>query len=208
MKTAFASRVLGALAPMILLPCLMVGGCASPSPWESSYIGARPEAPLRDAPLPAVRDVSWERLASTRDELEKEVAASDSHPDQWSEDRREASRATLLKGLQVTEDPSRIQVLGRSEFSSTNNIRPDDGTLAAFGASIGASRVIWSSHFLGKADKVVSEPVTTYVTGYDWVRDRKGRHRYEPTSYHTTTWVPVTVRANDYHWVAYFLRDQ
>jgi hypothetical protein len=185
----------------------MLMGCASPSLWEAAYTGVGPDDSPGHPP-PRVRDVPWDRLHAAREELGREATESDTHPEAWPPERREAAKAKLLRALQVVEYPASIEVLGRSEFTTTRTINPDDGELSAFGRRLGASRVIWSSRHLGKADTIVSEPVTTYVVRHDWTRGKGGKRRYEPVSYHTTTWVPVTIRADEHAWVAYFLRDR
>lgn len=197
---------------MLALTCAAwLTGCTS-SAWQSAYEGEQP-ARLREATPEArarvvIREVPWERIEQVRRELQAEVAASDTHPDEWPADRREAVRAKLLRGLQVSESASAIDILGRSEFSSTDTVRPDDGSLAEWAARIGASRVVWSSRYVGKADKIVSEPVWTHTSGSDSFPRASGRRRWSSYSENSTTWVPVVVQADQTAWVAYFLRER
>jgi hypothetical protein len=186
----------------------VLGGCTGPSLWERTYQGVKAfdEPPRATAPLPTLRDVSWERLMDTRAELERDVAASDVHPSEWPADKRDAAKATLLRGLQVQENPADVQVLGLSQFSTTDNLRADSGELATFGASLGATRVIYSTRFLGKADKIIDEPVTTYYHG-GWHRVHDRRYRSEPWSHSSTTWVPIRVQADEHGWIVYYLKD-
>jgi hypothetical protein len=188
---------------LMLLACVLLTGCSSPSPWERSYVGRR-EAEIA-APT-SIRDVPWERLSSVRESLQNEVAGSDIHPEDWPEARREAAKSQLLKGLQVSDDPATIEVLGRSEFRTTDDVRPDDGSLAQWAAKIGATRVVWSSKLLGKADRIVEEPVWTYTTGSDWFNGHD-HHHGGMQSYSSMTWVPIRVEADEYAFAAFYLRD-
>lgn len=201
------------LVPGVMALAGVLAGCAA-SPWETAYEGVRPEraagpsAAARDAVL--VRTVPWERLDEARRNIESRIIASDTHPDEWPAEKRAELKAILLRGLQVSEPPESIEILGRSEFSSTDEIRPGDGSLAAFAAALGATRVVWSSRYLGKADKIVSEPVWTHSTGTDYDRRTSaGRRRGSTFSYSdtSTAWVPVVVRADQTAWTAYFLRE-
>lgn len=202
------------IVALLALLSLALGACST-SAWESAYVGSRPEraqsADRAAASRVSVRNVPWERIEATRRELEGQIAASDTHPDEWPAEKRAAAKAALLRGLQVSENPDSVDILGRSEFSSTSAVRPDDGELAAFAAKIGATRVVWSSRYLGKADKIVSEPVWTWTSGSEWSRrSRSGPRRSDSFSYsqNSTTWVPVVVQADETAWVAYFLRDE
>lgn len=196
----------------VAVSCLMLltlGGCEA-NRWESAYQGRAAPVVMQDhdsaAAAVRVRYVPWERIAATQQRLEAEVAASDVHPDDWGTEKREAAKAELLKGLQVSESAASVDVLGRSEFRTTDTVRVEGGELAAFAAKIGASRVVYSSTLLGKADRIVYEPVTTWTQGSDWYRNsrRRGNAGY---SEHSTSWVPVRVQADETAWVAYFLRD-
>lgn len=187
---------------------LTAAGCG-PSVWKARFEPAGVEAPPRAANAAVqVREVPWERLEPALAELEKDVAASDVHPDDWPEERRAEARAKLLRGLQVSVDASAVQVLGRSYFRTTDDVRPGDGELAAFARELGATQVVWSRTHVGKADRIVQEPVTEYRTGW-WddpvSRDRRNgpSGRYTESS---TTWVPVKVQADEYAFIAYYLR--
>lgn len=204
------SRLL--LAAFIVIAALT--GCGS-SPWSSTYVGTRdPEAARAaesgQARSVVVRSVPWERVNQTLDELQREVAASDVHPDEWSPEKKAEAKAKLLRGLQVAESPERVEILGKSEFRTTDAIHPEtekgEAELVAFARSIGAQRVIWSGRYLGKVDRTVKEPVTTYSTGADWNVDHHGRNRPTSFSESTTTWVPIRVQMDELGYIAYFLR--
>lgn len=201
--------MIDALVPT-LVAAAVLGGCTA-SPWESEYrsSGAEATGSRRVAADPdgtvRIREVSWERIQSTLHELDAERAASDIHPDDWDPQRKLAAKAKLLRGLQVSEDPRDVTVLGRSVFRTTDRVRPDDGGLIAFARKIGATTVIWSSSYMGKADVVRSEPVTEWRSG-TW--DRRDPDRGSRTfSENSTIWVPVVVQADERAWMAFFLRE-
>ncbi len=193
------------LAAASLAAIALLAGCAS-SPWERNYDGVR----LSDSATAGdvvVREVPWERLESVRTELKDTIVKSDIHPDEWTTPQREQFKATLLRGLQVSEAPSNVEILGRSEFKSTENVKPNGGALVAWAKKVGANRVVWTRRGLGKVTTVTREPVWTFTSGADYFRnDTDGRRRTVTYSESTTTWVPVVVQADETAWVAYFLR--
>lgn len=182
----------------------LLAGCAG-SPWKTSFTPSgevSAAAPYTGAVK--IREVPWERLQTTLGELQAEWAASDTPPDEWPPDRKAARHAKLLKGLQVGADPSRVDVLGRSEFRSTDPIKPNDGKLAEVAKSFGANTVVWSTVYLGQADIVRSEPVTEW-TNSTWNGPRGRSQSYTETS---TVYVPIYVKADERAWVAYFLLER
>lgn len=198
------SRVILAAAGFIALASL--GGCSA-SPWESTYNGVHLQGGGLEATHVLVRDVPWDHYEKTQSELEAMRSASDVHKDEWTAEKKEEFKAKLLKGLQVSEDPKSVEILGSSMFKSTDPIRPDNGELAKFASKIGATRVVWSNRGLGKRNVVVREPIWTYTTGSDFFRDQPdGRRRSSTYTEATTTWVPVVIEVNETAWVAYFLR--
>lgn len=196
------------LASACLLNVLWAFGCQS-SPWESEFRSSGASAATAipdDAPL-RIREVPWERIQNTLARLDAERAASDVHPDDWDQARKDAAKAELLRGLQVSEPPSSVQILGRSDFRTTNKLAvpADDAELKRFARKIGATTVIWSSSYLGKADVVRSEPVTEWRSGSWSPRSSDGRSR--TFSENSTIWVPIVVQQDERAWMAYFLRD-
>ena len=160
--------------------------------------GAAP-ALMKDAPV-QVREVAWDRLQSGLKELEAEQGKSDVSPADWSAQRKAGEKAKLLKVLQVSEEPASVEVLGRSDFRSTTPLRPessDQPELLAMARKVGANKVVWSRRLVGQADTIVREPMTTFES------DHRGRRVFSESS---TTWVPLSVRADQYAYVAYFLR--
>jgi hypothetical protein len=196
------------IASALGLLSLAIGGCSA-SPWESSYNGMSVGGDSLSKERVLVRDVPWDRYEKAQAELESMRSASNVHKDEWPAEKKAAYKALLLSGLQVSESPAGVEILGSSMFKSTDPVRPDDGELAKFAAKIGATRVVWASRGLGKRNIVVREPIWTYTTGSDYFRDQPdGRRRSSTYTEATTTWVPVVIEADQTAWVAYFLRVQ
>lgn len=195
------------LSRLLVLLALLLTGCDA-SPWSTSFSPSGESAPpLEAGSAVALREVPWERLQETLNELHRERIESDIHPDEWSVERKEAAKARLLIGLQVSIDPARITVLGRSEFRSTRQVAPDDGGLEAQARKVGATMVVWSRTYLGRREITTQEPVNQYTTVWRPYRDRRGRWRHESVTEQSTIWVPIQVQADEHAWTAYFLRD-
>ena len=164
-----------------------------------------PAAPALSPTEPVrVREVPFDRIQATLTALTEQAAKSDTYPDEWAKDKKDAANAELLRGLQISEDPATIRVLGRSEFTTTDRVRPEDGTLEKFARKIGATTVVWSSAYRGKADIIVDHPVTEWRTS-SW-GSRRGRG--VPFSETYTIWVPVRMSADQYAFVAFFLANK
>ncbi len=190
----------------VILAGLPLGGCAT-SAWEREFV---PSAELAERPGDApvrVREVPWDRLQQGLRELEAQASQSDAPMSEWSSEKRAEAKARLLRTLQVTDDPAGVTVVGRSDFRTTTQLRPETSgqeELIKLAHKVGASEVVWSRRLLGKADTIVQEPVTTFSSafGRSW-----GRRRYGGGFSDTTTsWVPVRVQADEYAYVAYFLK--
>lgn len=181
----------------------VLNGCASS--WQNHYEGA-PVGVYEPTEDVIVRDVPWSRIDDTLVRIEAERAASDTHWDEWTSEQRLAEQGELLKGLQISEDPRDIIVLGRSVFRSTDHLSPDDGSLEKFASSIGADYAIWSAHYLGTKEVIEREPV--YESGFRsrGYYDSKGRYRRDYQPWDRTVYVPVVVEADEYAWVVYYLR--
>jgi hypothetical protein len=199
-----------AVAGVVLLAA---GGCASPSVWERSFDG--PTAALKKAPESAaaarIREVPWTRMQETLGDLREQVAKSDIHPDEWTPEQRAEAKARLLRGLQISADPARVEVLGRSEFRTTEAVKPSDASLQDFARRLGATTVVYATTSLGKADTIVDKPVTTTYNdswgGAGGGRERGGRYRDPIFSGTSTSWVPVVVQTEERGFVAFYLKD-
>jgi len=199
------------LSIIIVASMLLLTGCTSV--WKSTFVpspGATTSAPLDQSATIRVRELDWQRLQQGIGELQARVAASNAPVEEWSESEKADLKAALLRILQVTDDPSSVTILGRSDFRTTQSYRletADQPDLIAFARSIGATQVIWSRGYLGKADTIVSEPVHTWGWGNDPSWDRRhGRWRGGSYADSSTTFVPVRIEADEFAYYAYFLR--
>jgi hypothetical protein len=150
-----------------------------------------------------MRRVPWERLEAERQRLESELAQSDVPLEEWPPDRRADADARLLKALQATRDPSAVRIMGVSEFRTTDFDRPDEADLRQLALDAGGDTVVWTSRHIGKADRIVQEPVTSTSSTWTGWYGRGGRPRTFSES--TTTFVPVRVSADQYEFVAFVL---
>jgi hypothetical protein len=196
------------------LPLALLGACSSPSVWEQTYTPAPDSAvaALAESQPVRVREISWERMQSTLVELDQAASASDVHPENWSDQQKLEARTKLLRGLQFDGPPEHTRVLGRCEFRTTETIQPggpDRKVLEAFARKEGATDVVWAARVLGRTEKVVEHPVTSFSTGTFW-GGRGSRGRWWDNSYteNSTTWVPMRVPADDTGFIAYFLRRE
>lgn len=195
----------------VLAAGLLLGGCSGPSVWEQTYVrDTATVAPLDKTAPVRVRSIPWERMQATLTDMQGMVAASNVHPEDWSAAQKDAAKIKLLQGLQVSVAPERMTILGKSEFRTTETILPDGAdreSLENFARKVGATDVVWSNRILGRTEKVIEKPVTSYSTGTFWGRrDRRSRWWDDSYSQSSTTWVPMRVPADDTGFVAFFLR--
>jgi hypothetical protein len=184
----------------------VLAGCRA-SPWAASLRRGPDTAPAvpGDARV-LVREVPWDRVEVTLEELEAEAAASDVHPDDWPAEKKAEAKAKLLKGLQVREDPASVLVLGSSQFRTTEGLRADGDEVLKLARRLGADMIVWSSRYVGKTSTVVQEPSTSYSTATFWPGGtRKGR---SPATYTetTTVWIPVLIQADQTAFIAFYLK--
>ncbi len=189
---------------LLLLAACLLGGCAT-SPWESSYVGSRlPQSDSRE-PL-RIQTVPWNRLDAALQELEAETARSDIPPADWPPERKADAHAKLIRGLQIQLDPREVEVLGRSEFATTESVRPNSesgrGELATLASKVGADLIVWSSHSLGMTDHMVDRPM---------YNNRLGTFGGDPAMRATNSgndamWIPIHEKAERTAYIAFFLR--
>jgi hypothetical protein len=169
-------------------------------------------AVLAEAAPVRIRKVPWDRMQQTLSDLERDATTSDVRPENWSPAQKADAKVRLLRALQFEGAPEQTTVLGRSEFRTTETILPegpDRGSLEAFARKVGATDVMWSSRILGRTEKVVEQPVTSFNNGSFWGGgSRRHRDRWWSSSYTETqtSWVPMRVPADDTGFVAFFLR--
>lgn len=208
-RVSMARRLVGVTA-LGVAAVLGLAGCQA-SPWKENFAPTG-DAAATLAPTAAVelRQVPWERLQAFLQQMEAENARSDVNPADWPAEKRLATKAALLRALQVSEDPATVDVLGRSDFRTTDRISPDAADAADLqkvAREFGADRVVWSRRFVGKSETIVQEPITSYSSGTAWgTGNRKNNNRSVYYSESSTTWVPLRITADEYAYVAYFLR--
>lgn len=193
-------RAVGAL---LVIAAGLAAGCAST--WKTSF---EPASAYTYPPTERVviREVPWERIDAALRSIDSARAASDTHPDEWTDARRDAEKRQLATALQLSEDPASLEILGRSVFASTADVDLFDGQLSSFARSIGADYAIWSTSYLGKADTVQREPVTTTGYAYSRHRRRDGHVDYDYLPYSETVYIPIVVERDRFAWVVFFVR--
>jgi hypothetical protein len=181
-----------------------MGGCQT-SWWEQG-LSTGPESATARAEGTEVRfrEVPWERVDATIAELRGVVAASPRHMDEWTASQKAEHKARLLSGLQISESPEHVRILGKSEFRTTERIHVPSEEMRTLANRLGADTVVWSSRLLGKADRVVQEPVTLFEDGTWWDR-RDGVRESSSFSQTRTGWVPVRVQVDEYGYIGFFL---
>ncbi len=194
---------------LALLAALFLGGCTSV--WESTFVPARDATPppLAASQTVRVREVNWDRLQNALREMESTAASRDTPFEEWPDEQKAEMKASMLRTLQVSTDPAAVDIIGRSDFRTTQTYRletTDQPDLVSFARSIGATEVVWSRGYLGKAQTIVREPINTWSYGSNAAWDRRrGRWRSYPYSESSTTFVPVSVEADQFAYIAYFL---
>lgn len=209
-----SARARAFVASAATLLVLALGGCSGPSVWQQTFV-ATPEGTgpaLAEAAPVRVRKVPWDRMQQTLADLERDASATDVRPENWTPAQKADAKARLLRSLQFEVAPEATTILGRSEFRTTETILPDGAdraTLERFARSVGATDVMWSSRILGRTEKIVEQPVTSFSQGTFWGSGRRrDRDRWWSNSYteSQTSWVPIRVPADDTGFVAFFLR--
>lgn len=191
--------------PALLTLAFMLGSAGCASNWESTFEPASASVyPPTERVI--IREVPWERIDSVLRDIDSSRASSDTHPDEWTPAQHDAEKSLLVTALQLSEDPASLEILGRSVFTSTANVNLFDGSLSAFGRSIGADYAIWSTSYLGKAQTVQREPVTTTGFGYSRHHRRDGHADYDYMPYQETVYVPVVVERDEFAWLVFFVR--
>lgn len=207
-STTRASR-LATLCGVLGLAATALTGCGT-SQWTSSFEResmAPAVSPLSETERGAVklRKVPWERVQAALDAQRQAEIDSDVPAEQWTDAKRAELRGVLLRQLQVTD--AGTVVLGRSRFKSTRSERADEADLAAAAAKIGATGVVWSSRYVGKADRVDRE--TVFVESWDTQHtyDRStGRYRQSVFPERATASVPVVRQVDEFEFIAFWLR--
>jgi hypothetical protein len=197
---------------LILLITFLATGCASP--WEKSF-QSNPE--LRGQKFPPtpnvhVRTVEYERLKKFTDEEHQRRVNSTTAPVDLPPEQKMAMKNRLLQALQIPERGDDAVIVGTSQFTSPEVLKPDDPNLAAFAKKLGADTVVVSTAYLGKASRIDTVPVTSYSTDTYITHYRRNGNRISPAyttvNSSSTAWVPVPVTEDQYLHQAFFLRRE
>lgn len=187
----------------LTIACLTFGfvgaGCSAtgPSIWEQHLTSGPETAPAIPAQTKvAVRELPWAQMEQT---VVNQAAAAQ---------RKTDGKAQLLRGLQVPGDPASVLVVGKSEFKTTDKLATDSVAFHDLARKLGADTVVWSSKVTGKVDKVVQQPVTTVSSPSSSGRPFDANSRSGSLADNRTTYVPVTVKADELAYVVYYLRIQ
>jgi hypothetical protein len=191
---------------------LIVGGCASP--WEANF---DPNSDAVSAKFPAsssveVRTIPFERYERYVQAERQRRITSTTAPQDLSEQERLAEKGRLLETLQLKDRADEIDVLGWSEFTYDEPLKPNDPKLVDFAKKIGADYVVIASTYTGQVTRTEDRAITTYSQGFTTFRRGRGAGRRGafPSSYsdQTTTWVPVQVTRDQYFYEAVYLRKR
>lgn len=203
-SVAMLRRTLAILTPILLF----LGGCSNP--WRDNFV-ANPA--FRDVEFPPtksviIRRVEPERLAEYYKAAHERALKSDVAPDEWPEAKRLQEKQEFLKTLRISEGPEAIVFLGSSSFMNAGTIDLYNGQLQSVAEKIGADYAVVSEEYVGLRDQIVYSPVTTY--GWGWGGGWGGHYgRWGPWRSDFdfyTTYVPMVVSMDSYHYVAFFLR--
>ena len=189
---------------------LAFAGCTTSSVWENEFRRGESRAmPRSQNASIRIREVPWERVNQTLIEINEKLAKNDTHYDDWSPDQKARLKSQMLRGLQISTPAEQVDILGRSEFRTTDRLRPEDGTLEAFARKVGATTVIITTAYLGKADTIRQEAITEYRSGTSTrnVSD-DSRRRDHSISESSTIWVPIRVQADENAFIAFFLHEK
>ena len=189
---------------LIIVVAALSAGCTSV--WERHYQPGPGSGAIERTIEPIVREVPWERLQTFDERLHERIAQSDVHIDDWDTPERAEVHADLIRALQLPGDAAGYTVVGECLFTSTYAVDPNDGELATLARKVGGDYAMWSRAYLGKADRVVYRPISTYGTVQRTRVGRDGRTRGVVESYSGTSWTPVVVRADEHAWRAFFVR--
>ena len=175
---------------------LVVGGCAGgPSVWEQNLSSGPDAAPaIASQTQVSVRNIPWEQMEQT---VVNQLAAAQ---------RNAEAKSQLLRGLAVPGNPAAVRVVGKSEFKTTDKMSTDSVEFHNLARKLGADTVVWSSKVMGKVDKVVQQPVTTMSSPSVSGRPFEANSRSGSLADNRTTYVPVTVKADEVAFVVYYLR--
>lgn len=189
---------------LILLACLVLGGCNSP--WQEHFTPARRlgGVTLPERESARVIEVEWERLGAYEVEARERAIERDVRPEQMSRADAEREVRALLDAVRVDVAPSGVLVVGSSRFISTDLLDPYEPAVRTFAASRGGDIAVVSVEPLGLRDTV------EYATRTEWyerdIYDRTGRRRGTRVERRLDETVPVVVPRETWGYTLIVLR--
>lgn len=200
------------LCVLVVLSSFLLLGCEATA-WESGFepevggiVVGQKGSPEQIGNV-KIQRVPWERMETALRERADALAKSDLPRDQWTSREADPLKASILKQLQITSDPSTIDIIGLSRFTTVEFGKPDFQELAEFATKVGATKVSWASRPAGKADKVTRETVFIdhWESGAEY-DPATGRYRRSIWPERATAIVPIVVQADATEFVAFWLR--
>ncbi|MEM9166299.1 MAG: hypothetical protein AAGB48_04670 [Planctomycetota bacterium] len=193
------------LAFALLIPLTALGpGCTTV--WEEHYRPISAAEPIPGGQKIAMREIPWERMEKAIADARQRRVDDDRHFSEWSDEERLEARTALLRDLQFSRNPEEVRVIGVSAFRTTDVVKPWDGSLIGFAREVGATHVIWSDRYLGKAQAIVDR--TVYIDQFraTGAFERDGNRRNNFGGGTTTATVPVVVDRDERGYTSFFLR--
>jgi hypothetical protein len=187
------------------------GGCANP--WKDTFERNRdipPAAPLAENRQPEFREVEFERLQKFTQEERARRIGSATAPVDLTPAQRIETKDRLLEALQLPWRGDQADVVGSSQFTSAEPLKPhEDKRLIQFARGVGSDVIVIASAYLGQKERFTTVPVTSYARDtVTYSYDRRGRRVPMTTTYDSssTTWVPMNVVEDQYVYHAFFIR--
>jgi|GEM_PF-4661559 len=197
------------LTYFILVAC--VTGCATSSsnPWKANG-QVKALAPLQPIVVKEVelRVVGIEQFRAAEVEDVAYFESRNLAPEDMAPADGRATRAILLKHLRIQDNPDLICEVARASFADWA-ANPNQVQLIAYAKGVGAHVVVLAVENLGQREFTVRQPVTTSTfmnmntSAYSGGQYASGSGYGNATS---TTYIPVTKRADAYGKFALFLR--
>lgn len=190
----------------VLLAVLpLAGGCASQ--WEKHFPATEGFADRQTAAVERVeiRTVPFERIRKYEEDERQLQIDSPVAPADWDASQRREAKARLLRALQLQAEPDQVDVLGWSDFHTTQE--PGLDSLRQFARKLGSDVVVVAEAPAGQVTTIQQQPVHSDQQG--WVTPIDRRRRYAGGYFYSdrsTTWVPIAVTENQTYYQAFFLR--
>jgi hypothetical protein len=183
-------------------------GCANP--WKANFV---PNPALQGQKAPPtesvqIRTVEFERLQRYAASERESRIHSTTAPEDMSAEEKAAAKNRLLETLQLKERGDEIEVLGWSEFSTSEKLDPNSPKLSDFARQLGADYAVVAAEYMGTVARTVERPMTAFSQSYVTVAGPRGHGRTYTQSDTSTVWVPMNVLEDRFVYTAAFLRKR